>query len=260
MRKPIKVALITEDDPFHLAEALNYFLAQLPKEYDVKFAAVLKYVYTKRESLQTQIRPVEFIQVFGLLPSLRCLWRILTGRIKKSKKISQVLKNYAIPMKTGICDINSTEILQLLKQEEPDLLIAIGVNSIFKKHLLELPNMGCINVHTGIKPEHRGRASMFWALADGDEETGITVHYIDEHIDSGHVIKTNKYKIKERSFDLVSRDLRFLGVQTLLEGLHLLKEEQIPQSPTRPKQKTKTRPFPKREDLQLFIKRGNRIF
>jgi len=260
MKNPIRLTIITENEPFYLAEALDHLLSQLPDCYQVNFAVVLNYYHTSDKVTKNRFNAFDVFTVFGPLIFFRILWRVILGRLKKSKQVNRVFKDYNIPIKSEITNINSTATVEAIKNQSPDILVSIGVNSLFQKPLREAAKIGCINVHTGIKPEHRGRASVFWALADGHEETGITVHYIDEQIDAGKVITTSPYKIKERSFDKVSRDLRFLGMDTLLEALSILNKGALPLKEITEVQQKCYKVLPNREDLKYFARQGNKVF
>jgi methionyl-tRNA formyltransferase len=146
-----------------------------------------------------------------------------------------------------------------LARYDPDLIVAIGVNSLFRKPLRELARLGCINVHTGIRPQHRGRAAIFWALADGDTETGITVHYIDDGVDSGRTIATRRYRITVRSLDKLLHDLRLLSIDTLFEALSIIRNAKDQKYEEGLPVQSVFRPLPDIQDLMAFVKAGNKI-
>jgi len=77
--------------------------------------------------------------------------------------------------------------LNLIKDLNPNLLVSIFFNQILSKKLLSI-SQDCINIHPAYLPSYKGISPVFWALANDESYTGVTVHYIDEGIDTGEVI------------------------------------------------------------------------
>ncbi len=94
-------------------------------------------------------------------------------------------------------DINSEETIKLLSSYNADLFVSMSFNQIIKKNLLKLPRKGFINCHAGALPFYRGRNVLNWVLINGEKRFGVTVHYIDEGIDTGDIIIQKLYDIKE---------------------------------------------------------------
>ncbi len=93
--------------------------------------------------------------------------------------------------------INSTEFLDLIKTYACDLFVSMSFNQIFGRELLNLPPLKTINCHAGKLPFYRGRNILNWALINDETEFGITVHYVDEGIDTGDVILQRCYPITD---------------------------------------------------------------
>ncbi len=104
---------------------------------------------------------------------------------------------HALKHKIPIIWINkmTPEELQPLKELIPDLIITSGFSIIFKKHLLTLPKIGCINVHSSLLPKHRGPNPFSAVILQGESETGVTFHIMDESIDTGPIIAQEKIEI-----------------------------------------------------------------
>jgi folate-dependent phosphoribosylglycinamide formyltransferase PurN len=89
----------------------------------------------------------------------------------------------------SVNSVNSLETINLLKAIEPDLIIVNGTRIISKKVLASV-NCPFINTHAGITPKYRGVHGTYWALYNNDSEnSGVTVHFVDEGIDTGNIIK-----------------------------------------------------------------------
>lgn len=88
--------------------------------------------------------------------------------------------------------INSKQTIDLLQTINPDLVIVNGTRIISKKVLQSL-NCAFINTHAGITPMYRGAHGTYWALVNRDvENSGVTVHFIDEGIDTGNIISQSQ--------------------------------------------------------------------
>ena len=94
-------------------------------------------------------------------------------------------------------DINSDEFYEKVKKYNCDIFISLSFNQIFKKRIFNLPRLKTINCHAGKLPFYRGRNVLNWCLINDEKEFGITVHMIDEGIDTGDIILQRVYKISE---------------------------------------------------------------
>jgi methionyl-tRNA formyltransferase len=84
--------------------------------------------------------------------------------------------------------INGTETYQIVKGLQPDLCVIAHFERLIKHPLLDVPRMGFINLHPALLPDYRGMAPQHWPLINGETETGVTVHYVDETADTGDII------------------------------------------------------------------------
>lgn len=93
--------------------------------------------------------------------------------------------------------INSAEFIDCMKTYECDLFVSMSFNQIFRNELINLPPLKTINCHAGKLPFYRGRNILNWALINDEKEFGITVHYVDEGIDTGDIIWQRCYPITD---------------------------------------------------------------
>ena len=94
-------------------------------------------------------------------------------------------------------NINSPEFIQMVKSYNCDLFVSMSFNQIFKVDIINVPRLGVINCHAGKLPFYRGRNILNWALINDEKEFGITVHYIDEGIDTGDILKQRCFEITD---------------------------------------------------------------
>jgi len=94
-------------------------------------------------------------------------------------------------------NINSKEFIEKVKKYSCDLFVSMSFNQIFKSEIVNLPKYKTINCHAGKLPFYRGRNILNWVFINDEKEFGITVHYMDEGIDTGDIILQNSYPISD---------------------------------------------------------------
>ncbi len=124
--------------------------------------------------------------------------------------------------------IKTDEFLQLMSSYDPDLIVVTAYGKFLPDSLLELPPMGCINVHASLLPKYRGPAPIQWALINGETETGVTIMNVDSGMDTGDILLQNKLAISDEdtSGSLFAR-LSVLGGKTLVQAIDKLKNNEI---------------------------------
>ena len=109
-----------------------------------------------------------------------------------------VLKNWSKKLNVPFLvakNVNDKAFLESIKKYHADLFISMSYNQILKKDILSIPPKGFINCHAGAIPFYKGRNPLNWVLINGEKEFGITVHFVDEGIDTGDIITQNFYPI-----------------------------------------------------------------
>ncbi len=94
-------------------------------------------------------------------------------------------------------NINSQAFMDTVKMYKADLFVSMSFNQIFRDGIRNLPKQKTINCHAGKLPFYRGRNILNWALINDEQEFGITVHYMDEGIDTGDIILQETYPITD---------------------------------------------------------------
>ncbi len=84
--------------------------------------------------------------------------------------------------------INAPTMLEELEGDDPDLLVVADFGQLLKRKVLDLPALGCINIHGSLLPRWRGAAPVAWAVMSGDQETGVTTMFVDEGMDTGPIL------------------------------------------------------------------------
>ena len=124
--------------------------------------------------------------------------------------------------------IKSPEFLRQLSDWKPDVIAVTAFGRILPKAILDLPPMGCVNVHGSLLPAYRGAAPIQWALIHGDRETGITTMVMDEGMDTGAVLlqQTLPIEPEDTALELGVR-LAKVGGALLVETLTRLAERSV---------------------------------
>lgn len=85
-------------------------------------------------------------------------------------------------------EVNSDKTIAILKDSNPQLCVISHFEKLIRKELLVIPPMGFINLHPSLLPYYRGMGPQHWPIINGETKTGVTVHYVDEGIDTGDII------------------------------------------------------------------------
>ncbi|MDQ0253774.1 methionyl-tRNA formyltransferase [Evansella vedderi] len=124
--------------------------------------------------------------------------------------------------------IKKAEEWQKVAEIQPDILITAAFGQILPKGLLDVPPLGCINVHASLLPKYRGGAPIHQAIIDGEKETGITIMYMVEKLDAGAMLSQSAIPIEETDTTGTMHDkLSKLGASLLLETLPEIMEGSI---------------------------------
>lgn len=128
-----------------------------------------------------------------------------------------------------IKDPQAIDEIQALK---PDVIVVMAYGQILPSDVLEIPRVACLNLHASLLPRWRGAAPIQAAIAAGDRETGITVMYMDERLDTGDTLLQRKISIlpTETGGSLHDR-LAQVAPEALLESLRLLAAGNAPRIP-----------------------------
>jgi methionyl-tRNA formyltransferase len=130
---------------------------------------------------------------------------------------------------------NSQEIVDFIASFKPDLLVVAAYGALLGKELLQMGKTPPLNVHPSLLPRHRGPAPVNWAIVNGDRETGVSIMYLDEGMDTGPVLAQTKRPIDEKVSALeLTQELATVGAKLLKDVLKSIKngaQRPIPQNP-----------------------------
>jgi methionyl-tRNA formyltransferase len=175
----------------------------------------------------------------------------------KYHSLRQVAQAYGVPY-VMVPDPNSQEYRDQLKARKPDLLASVACPIILKAPLLQIPPMGCINIHHAPLPRYKGMMPTFWQMYHQEKSVGVTIHYMTEKLDDGDALLQEQAGIQpgETLDDLIQRSKRH-GAHCMAKVFTQLSAgtaQRIPLDHSKGSYFT----FPTADEVRTFRARGNR--
>lgn len=147
--------------------------------------------------------------------------------------------------------IKAPEAVEFLKKLKPDVMIVAAYGQILPLAVLQIPSVACLNIHGSLLPKYRGAAPIHYAILHGETESGVTLIYMNEKMDEGDILLSEKITIgpTENTGRLHDR-MAELGAQSLLKALDLLARGEAERTPQEAAQATYA-PSLKREQCKI---------
>jgi methionyl-tRNA formyltransferase len=253
----MRIIILTQDDPFFLAKNIDFLLKNMPNYAKVVGTVVFDVSpFGKRESFLEKTKKT--YSVFGFKFFAYYSFKFIYSKLF-SPTIKKVLGNHAIPHIALQGSVNAKRNLKILADLEPDLLISIGGNQIFKLPLINLAKKGCLNLHTALLPKYRGLMPSFWVLKNQEKYTGVSVFFVDEGIDSGPILVQKKISIGDMSQQELIKHTKQVGMESILEAIQKIHDGNY-KLMENDAQQSSYYSFPKAKDVKEFYKNGKRFF
>ncbi len=144
----------------------------------------------------------------------------------KPPPVKEVAIRHNLPVIQPV-KFNCSEVLERLKSIEPDLIIVVAYGKIFRRRSLNIPKIGCVNLHASLLPKYRGVAPVNWAIINGETVTGVTTFFMDEGVDTGKIILQRKVEIdpNEDAGELLTR-LSRIGADLVVETCQVIQRDE----------------------------------
>ncbi len=128
--------------------------------------------------------------------------------------------------------IRTPEAREHLRGWRPDLIVVAAYGKILPKTILDLPPLGCINIHASLLPKYRGAAPMQWAIAQGETHSGVTIMQVSEELDAGDMLLQKSVALKsDETGGSLHDTLAALGAQALVEAMTLFRRGKLVATP-----------------------------
>ena len=118
------------------------------------------------------------------------------GNVMTPTPVKTLALEHAIPVYTP-STLRDESFMAVLSEYTPDVIVVVAYGKILPLSVLSYPKFGCINLHVSLLPKYRGAAPMQRAIMDGERETGVTVMYMDEGLDTGDIIACERFAISD---------------------------------------------------------------
>ena len=129
-------------------------------------------------------------------------------------------------------NVNDPQMFAILQKCQPDCIVVAAFGQLLKKEILELPPMGCINIHASLLPKLRGAAPIQWAVIQGDRTAGVTTMWMDQGLDTGDMLLKKEIELApdETGGSMFDR-LSACGCELILETLDVLENKTAVRTP-----------------------------
>lgn len=122
---------------------------------------------------------------------------------------------------------SSAESVETIRSLEPDIIVVCAFGQILSRRLIESAKFGAVNIHASLLPKYRGAAPIHRAILDGETQSGISVIQLDEGLDTGDVMLTEKTEITpEMTASRLHKILSELGAKAIVNALELIEKNE----------------------------------
>lgn len=260
--RELRAYLLTQEDPFYIPQLLERLFAEMPAGCRFVGAAVLKGELDRG-------RARKYLRLMGPMDFTRMGADYLARRVldamshvfglSKRYSVRAALTKHGVPIHRPP-NVNDPEFHARLRDLRVTLLVSVACPQIIRPATLALPPHGCINLHGAPLPRYRGLLPTFWVLAEGEEETGVTVHFMNHRLDDGPIIVQRAVPIyRDDTFHtLVMRSKVEYGAPALAEALSRIRDGVLDLQDNDASRAT-YHSFPGPEDGKRFRLRGRRF-
>jgi len=153
------------------------------------------------------------------------------GRILTPSPVKEYAQNQKLPLLQPE-KIKNPDFMERIAVLQPDVIVVVAFGQFLPRGLLDVPPLGCINVHASLLPKYRGAAPIHWAVMNGEAVTGVTTMYMDNGMDTGDIIMKLETPIApEENTGRVHDRLSLLGAELLAQTLSLAAQNKAPRTP-----------------------------
>jgi methionyl-tRNA formyltransferase len=184
----VRIAFLTTSDPIYLPDFFEQVLTPFARQTHAVY--VVPPLYKGQSYLAAALR---YYRTFGF-EGVSGLGRRFVGAKLRRKSIASVGKRYGVAV-ADRQDVNAPPFLAELERAGVDVVVSVSCPQIFRDDLIKLPEKGCLNVHGALLPKYRGVLPSFWMLANGEEQAGVSVYFVNEQIDAGDLCGQRSFPI-----------------------------------------------------------------
>jgi len=116
------------------------------------------------------------------------------GQVTNPPAVKILAQKFGLPVYQPN-NIKEQSFFELAKELNPEIIVVAAFGQILPKHILDIPPLGCLNIHPSLLPKYRGAAPLNWTLIKGETTTGVTIMLMDEGMDSGAILEQEETSI-----------------------------------------------------------------
>jgi len=264
MKEPFKLIFITQDDPFYVRCFFEEFLSIYPDLAEIQSVIIQKPMGKKSSRVLMQ----QMYEFYGPIDFFKMGLRF--ARVKGLSKLSHFYPSSNWLTLKQLCQahnicvihqmgIHQPEFLNTLRQQNLDLIVSVAAPTIFKEELINIPRLGCINIHHAPLPRYRGMMPNFWQLYHGEKKVGVTIHKINPKIDEGEIILQREIAVTPgESLDELIKRTKRLGAHYMAEAIGMMKNGSVRLKENHPEEGSYFS-FPTKEDVRKFKEMGYKL-
>ena len=187
----MNVVYLTTDDPLYLPALFEEVLS---KRSDRALVLVVPPLYRGQS---TRAAAWRYLRTFGWRATVDLASRTVAAKLRR-QSIAAVCERHGIPC-DEVADVNDPALLDRLEAMGTHVVVSVSCPQLFQQRLIDLPPLGCLNVHGAILPNYRGILPSFWMLANREPRAGVSIFFVDETVDGGDLCG-------QRVFDIAPTD------------------------------------------------------
>ncbi|MEQ8910205.1 MAG: formyltransferase family protein [Vicingaceae bacterium] len=260
----LKVYIISQEEPFFIPKIIQFLASEQNERFEIIGASRLK-PHRKNKTMGDWLKErIKIYTLWELLIASSCVFycklttklRSMFGLSSPYSVKSAYLEHRIPEIETE--DLNSLSYIEKLKKLDIDLLISISPPQIFKKQLLEVPKLACLNAHGTLLPKHRGVFGSWWMLFNKDEEIGTTIHAMEERLDAGEIVFQRAIEMPDDATQYsIAYTTKKIMAKGLLETIEKYAEDKI--NPIPPSYEESYHRAPTKEQGKQFHQKGLRV-
>jgi methionyl-tRNA formyltransferase len=266
----LKILLVTQDDPLYVSIFFKeLFRHNLSNQFEL-IGVIIQPPLGKKSKQKLIKQMIDFYGYsnFFILGIKYAVYKILNtisiklfkGKFPGAFSVEHILLKNNVKI-IEVKNINSKESVQYLNSLNLDIIFSIAASQIFKKDVLNIPKIGCFNIHTSKLPKNRGMMPNFWSLYNFEHEntSAVTIHKMNETLDDGEILFQKLFNLDSKeTLDSLIRRTKKLSVIAFLEALEILRKNNINYIVNDSKYATYNT-FPTKGDVTRFKAKGYRL-
>jgi methionyl-tRNA formyltransferase len=250
----MNISFLTTDEPLFLPKFFEHTLPALLRRHTVRVYSVPP-LYKSQSSVQAARR---YLASFGITATIQLTARLLRAKLA-GHSIESVCRRSGIAYES-IADVNAPAFLEHLRTENAELLVSVSCPQIFRRALIELPSEGILNIHGAILPQYRGVLPSFWMLANGEEQVGVSIYFVNEAIDAGELCGQEVFSvIADESLEEFILRSKLIAADLLLRTIEAMECGNIERRPMDLAQGSYY-PWPDAQAVERFRAAGRRLW